>query len=1013
MMNSSKRAMHMTLGATIAVVVILVGVASTLAQGPRRTQPLDGPTKLFLPMATGDYSLTSFTSFELIEQALLAPFLLPPAAPGSWLELQQEQAATARQAEPIERVTLSRPGGRVKVWYQTRYPGDDLLAARVLADLEDKVWGPLTELMGHGPLPDDGLPNNGGDGIRINEVMPKPEGGEFEWVELYNGGFFHLYLPLVLRSFPGEAAAGAPSGRAPAGAGTTAGPVDISGWQVTDEDGNDYTVPDALPAVPRGAYVLILFDGQGPTADDYDVSDGLATLHSPPGMVDILEDEADQVGLYSSSTHSPDTIADFVAWGAPPGEAAANATGAGLWQPSWQVGMFVGSGAVIEGEAAPSGQSIGLTPGHDNVSPDDWSIYRGGDVTPGAGNPMARIYWTTVDDGAVMGSDQVALGWSWMPGANYQFQMDDDLAFGSPDVDLVLDSPWYAPQDPPPAGSYWWRVRAIGPGLGPGAWSQPLGLTILDVGQAAAANAGGGANTIVKQYVIPDLLWLRQRKDTKMLCLDGCNEVERADRPTGTWDTPHAAIYFHGQSNCVRASIAMIVTKYGGSLSQDRLAYHLFENWGAPVENKGGVGMPMVDVGHDLPTLACGEDGSSALSLLAWALGVNGGEIVYDSVKRPFSAVQSWIDGGQPLLRVSDGHATVLAGYRVLAGGIEQVLVLDPWSGSLWENYDDLDFFCYYVAPALAPSVRSDEVGVSSDADLDGIVDFDEANRFATDGRDTDTDNDRQPDKIDMREYVFDASGTYDYRYADWDYDGSPKELDPDNDNGGSLDGCEDANHNGKYEPDLDETSNFNPAEDQACSCEDLAQVQNWTGQVMFSFTTSASSGGESINYNHSATVNLQMAPDYQTSGYVAWQDASLSGTGEVNDIHTASPDYVETLVGSGALYPGGPTQDDSSASLGVSRSTCTFEFHLQTGMSAQHIIDGDTVGNSTYVGLMDINDIPAGQLTGSRTVPAVWEPMGEPSWFVPGSPMDSDLELMVGNNFGEATVSWSFEPAD
>ncbi|MDH4209714.1 MAG: hypothetical protein OEV76_12620, partial [Anaerolineae bacterium] len=199
----------------------------------------------------------------------------------------------------------------------------------------------------------------------------------------------------------------------------------------------------------------------------------------------------------------------------------------------------------------------------------------------------------------------------------------------------------------------------------------------------------------------------------------------------------------------------------------------------------------------------------------------------------------------------------------------------------------------------------------------------------------------------------------------------------------------------------------------EPCTCEDLAQVQNWTGQVMFSFTTSASSGGESISYNHSATVNLQMAPDYQNSDYVAWQDASLGGAGEVNDIHTDSPDFVETLVGSGALYAGGPTQDDPSANLGVWLSTCTFEFYLQTGMSAQHIINGETVGHSTYVGLMDINDIPVGQLTGSRTVPAIWYPIDEPSWFVPGSPIDSELELMVGNNFGQATVSWSFEPAD
>lgn len=196
-------------------------------------------------------------------------------------------------------------------------------------------------------------------------------------------------------------------------------------------------------------------------------------------------------------------------------------------------------------------------------------------------------------------------------------------------------------------------------------------------------------------------------------------------------------------------------------------------------------------------------------------------------------------------------------------------------------------------------------------------------------------------------------------------------------------------------------------------SCEGLGAVQNWTGQVTFSFATSASSGGESISYHHSATVNLQMGPDYQNSLYVGWKDVSVTGTGEVNDIHTDPPDFIETLVGSGALYPGGPTQDDPKARLGVWLDTCRFEFFLQTLMSAEYTAYDETVTVPTGVGTMDINDIPAAQLTGSRTVPAVWYPIDEPSWFVPSGVLDSELELMVGNDFGQATVSWSFAPAD
>ncbi len=54
---------------------------------------------------------------------------------------------------------------------------------------------------------------------------------------------------------------------------------------------------------------------------------------------------------------------------------------------------------------------------------------------------------------------------------------------------------------------------------------------------------------------------------------------------------------------------------------------------------------------------------------------------------------------------------------------------------------------------------------------------------------------------------------------ADFDGDGLRKERDPDNDrklNNGSKDGCEDGNHNGKL--DAGETSNFNSADDGACT---------------------------------------------------------------------------------------------------------------------------------------------------------------------------------------------------
>ena len=78
------------------------------------------------------------------------------------------------------------------------------------------------------------------------------------------------------------------------------GDTGLRGYPLRDEDGNIYRIPAALPSAPAGARVVVIFDGQGSSANDLDFGDGVATLHSPPGMVNILEDNGDQVALYNT-----------------------------------------------------------------------------------------------------------------------------------------------------------------------------------------------------------------------------------------------------------------------------------------------------------------------------------------------------------------------------------------------------------------------------------------------------------------------------------------------------------------------------------------------------------------------------------------------------------------------------------------------------------------------------------------------------------------------------------------
>ena len=656
--------------------------------------------------------------------------------------------------------------------------------------------------------------------VHLNEVQARPLAGQHQWVELSAPGTnYPLYLPLVMRgSGPIVSSAAAPSRFAPT---VEAGP-DISGWQVSNQSGGNYTIPAALAGIPPGCFVLIYFDGLGPAADDYNFGDGRAVLHSPPGLVDPFVAAADQVALYAESTHNPQTIRDFVAYGAAPGDAAADAIAAGLWEAGWWADFNVGSGAQDVSAPPPTNRTVGLYPGRANLSPDDWAVYGAADHTPGAPNPVPRSIWSTVSDDAVMASDGFALGWMFVPGATYQLQIDHDQAFAPPlVVDVMRDQPYYpdtTPGSPLAGGEYWWRVRAF-IGQQAAAWSAPLHVTVVPVAGFAAASDSANALSIGPQVVL-SMTWLRQKKDNPLLCLDGDDE----GNPTTSgeevaWDAVHPdGIYTHGRNSCVRASVAMIVTHYGGHLSMDRIGYHLLENWGDPVVDVGELNNPHLDLAHDRRTGVCGGDGSHGGYLLAWALGINVSDYTYAYAKPTWDQVRGFIDASRPVMRFYDGHQTVIGGYRTLGDGTKQIRLFDPWSGTTWEGYDSLDITCYYAPPASAPNVRSDEPGIWSDADGDGIMDWDEQNRFHTMATYADSDDDWVQDKQDLREYVFDTAGVYSLRSADHDGDGKRKELDFNNDNDSSVDGCEDTDRDGKYEPASGETDNFNSASHRACT---------------------------------------------------------------------------------------------------------------------------------------------------------------------------------------------------
>ena len=614
------------------------------------------------------------------------------------------------------------------------------------------------------------------DGMQINEVMFFPEAGQHEWVEIKN---------------------------------TSSASISIRGYSLTDEDDNWFRFPDALPDVPAGAFVVVIFDGAGETSNDYDFNDNVATLHSNDGLVNIFEDDMDQVSLYPYSsliylpviqiggttslkttsdiafTISEPQISSFVAWGSEPGEDATNASLAGLWDLSWFVNIYHGTGFVDTDAFAAQGETIGVLPGGINQTPDDWEIYLSPQKSPGEENSSPMISWYYPDDGALIDGGTFSISWNAVNGAvSYQFQIDESVDFETPIFETKLLEPVFIPIGPVADGVYYWRVKVFLE-TEESPWTQPISVQTITMPDLVVTGTNIINETIARKSL--PITWQLQHKDTNMLCLDGDAEIGG-----NAWDRPHTSRGEHGNMYCARATLTMMASYYGGELSQDRISYQIF-----------GGGQPEGDLGHNVGVSLEQIDQS-----INWALGMS---IQRQDGKPTFQQIKGWIDADRPIYSVIRGHARLIVGYHEFSsniGTIQFLHLLDPWDREKWVDYDSDNILYVWVGPegtGGAPAVRSDEnddgdgiLDTMDDTDGDGICDFDERNRTETSYSSIDYDGDQISDKLDMREYLFNNDGTFNHRRADFDFDELRKELDPDNDRptwfAGTHDGCEDAN---------------------------------------------------------------------------------------------------------------------------------------------------------------------------------------------------------------------------
>ncbi|HSD84197.1 MAG TPA: hypothetical protein VLG46_10075, partial [Anaerolineae bacterium] len=437
----------------------------------------------------------------------------------------------------------------------------------------------------------------------ISEVSPAAAPGKPAWIELAVEAP-QIFLPLVVRNGNAAASPGSTPEK------ITAPAMASSAGQsyVLSLNGIRYDLPAALPPIPPNGFIVVYLGVTG--TDDLDFSDGIATLYASHIPTTTFQ-RGGYAGLYTSTTLTTTTIADFVAWGSVPVSATDQAVEAGIWS----------SGASLEFDAGFGGEDPIVVPQRPNESfgryAGDWASYRAAHSSRGRRNPPPVPMHTLTRDGSVIDVKSFGLVWTPVPGATaYELQIDITTTFSHPLVSLITPHAGWKPSTAWLAGTYYWRVRTIGQQGVRGAYFGPIQTTGLNLAAA-----------VQLQTLLDVTQYRMQRKDTTMLDIGGGqgnksgkgsprDHADTRDR----WDGPHVnndvdqfpTFSWNGYDNifCVRASVAMMTLYYGGQLSEDRISYFIFE------EN-ASADYPYKNIPED--DLGFGR-GASAGAALEWAL---------------------------------------------------------------------------------------------------------------------------------------------------------------------------------------------------------------------------------------------------------------------------------------------------------------------------------------------------------------------------------------------------------
>lgn len=294
---------------------------------------------------------------------------------------------------------------------------------------------------------------------------------------------------------------------------------------------------------------------------------------------------------------------------------------------------------------------------------------------------------------------------------------------------------------------------------------------------------------------------LAARKDSYLMDLEWGTEIihRRGDRPhnlTAYYDQFNQLQFidpveqnFDDEESwrCWIVSAVMLNHYYGGNITQDEIKYRVKGRKFDKIEKA----FPHGESGGGYVT-----DSHEALEI---ALNLSESELNYEYGRPDEALINKALNEGRPVYIWQRRHIMLIDAARLNPeiGVMEYRFINTDNNGTYeWRVYEKETTIRGIWAPNKTENPQNTDIRIVTDTDGDGLMDFDEEERFGTYYYDPDSDGDEINDKVEILSYT--SRGVK----ADIDNDGLRAELDYDSDNGGVGDGLEDKNHNGMTEDD-------------------------------------------------------------------------------------------------------------------------------------------------------------------------------------------------------------------